>query len=301
MADFYTTCSKCGLAIEKDEQLNDWIHRPNSDKNRYYSCDMATRGGPFIGYATPWKPGTRVKIIDANSGANGANGKTGVVMPSEAQSTNGNVGHEPKVRLDNGQIWAVGPICKLVEIKEVQSPTNPIGLAAVDVYEQRKAADLQDRRRPNATGAPTRNTTLPTDAAGRKTFPIASGFLDYFPDAVAAVANLSFKANEQHNPGQPVHWARGKSNDHADTLMRHFLQRGTLDTDGQRHSVKIAWRALALLQEELEQEQAQQATAPVVGGGGSRFERQLGEIRLPLGVRTSPTLPTPQDQRSACR
>lgn len=103
-------------------------------------------------------------------------------------------------------------------------------------------------------GAPTRATTLPTDAEGRKTFPIATGCLDYFPDALAAVANLSWKGNHQHNPGQPLHWARGKSADEADTMMRHFVQRGTLDSDGVRHSVKVAWRALALLQKEIEAE-----------------------------------------------
>lgn len=103
-------------------------------------------------------------------------------------------------------------------------------------------------------GGPTRATTLPEGAQERKSFPVASGLLDYFPDALAAVSHLSWKANQQHNPGQPVHWARGKSTDHADTLMRHFLQRGTLDTDGQRHTVKIAWRALAMLQEEIESE-----------------------------------------------
>jgi len=103
-------------------------------------------------------------------------------------------------------------------------------------------------------GAPTRATTLPEAAADRKKFPVASGVLDYFPDALVAISHLSFKGNEQHNPGKPLHWARGKSNDHSDTMLRHFLQRGTLDTDGVRHSVKMAWRALALLQEEIEKE-----------------------------------------------
>jgi hypothetical protein len=35
--------------------------------------------------------------------------------------------------------------------------------------------------------------------------------------------------------------------------MRHFVQRGTLDTDGVRHSAKVAWRAMAMLQKEVEQ------------------------------------------------
>ena len=114
-------------------------------------------------------------------------------------------------------------------------------------------------------GAPTRATTLPDDPKARKTFPIASGFLDYFPDAVCAIANLSHVGNEQHNPGQPLHWARGKSGDEADTAMRHFLQRGTRDKDGVRHTVKACWRMLAVLQKELEAEQAEEAARPEPG------------------------------------
>lgn len=94
---------------------------------------------------------------------------------------------------------------------------------------------------------------LPTDAAARKAIPLATGLLDYFPNALAAVAALSKKANEQHNPGKPMRWDRSKSGDEADTLMRHLAERGTVDTDGMRHSAKVAWRALALLQKELEE------------------------------------------------
>jgi len=96
-------------------------------------------------------------------------------------------------------------------------------------------------------------TRLPTDKQARKETPIASGCLDYFPDACAAVANLSWVGNEQHNPGQQMHWARGKSTDEADCLIRHFMERGTDDTDGIPHTVKVAWRALAMLQKELEE------------------------------------------------
>jgi hypothetical protein len=104
-------------------------------------------------------------------------------------------------------------------------------------------------------GAPTRATTLPTDAAERKKRPVATGVIDYFPDALVAVSEISYLGNEQHNPGQPLHWNRGKSQDEADTMIRHFLQRGTRDVDGALHSAKMAWRALALLQKELEAEQ----------------------------------------------
>lgn len=90
-------------------------------------------------------------------------------------------------------------------------------------------------------------------AEERKAAPIARGLLDYFPDALLEVARVSKAGNDQHNPGQPLHWARGKSTDHADSLLRHLIDRGTLDTDGQRHSAKVAWRALAQLQTELEE------------------------------------------------
>jgi hypothetical protein len=60
--------------------------------------------------------------------------------------------------------------------------------------------------------------------------------------------------NDQHNPGEPLHWAKEKSIDEADALVRHLLERGKVDSDGVRHSAKVAWRALALLQRELDNE-----------------------------------------------
>lgn len=106
------------------------------------------------------------------------------------------------------------------------------------------------------------DTVLPTDPTERKNIPIASGVLDYFPAAIAYIAKVSKVGNDQHNPGEPLHWARGKSMDHPDTIMRHFMERGTLDKDGLRHTAKAAWRMLALLQEELEREEG----APVPRG-----------------------------------
>lgn len=95
-------------------------------------------------------------------------------------------------------------------------------------------------------------TLLTTDKAARKQMPIARGVVDYFPRALAAVAHVSFKANEQHNPGEPMHWDKTKSTDHADCIARHLIERGAVDDDGLRHSAKLAWRALALLETELE-------------------------------------------------
>lgn len=105
-----------------------------------------------------------------------------------------------------------------------------------------------------AVGA-THPSNLPTDAQERKKYPVMSGVLRYFPDAIVEVARVSWEGNNQHNPGEPLHWARGKSNDQEDTLIRHAMEAGTRDTDGQRHSAKAAWRALAILQLEIEAEQ----------------------------------------------
>jgi dATP/dGTP diphosphohydrolase, N-terminal len=106
--------------------------------------------------------------------------------------------------------------------------------------------------------------SLPVDPKERKAVPIGTGVLDYFPDALAAIAEVSRAGNDQHNPGQPLHWARGKSSDHWDCLLRHGVDRGTLDTDSLRHSAKMAWRALALLQEELEKDGAPMSRGSLV-------------------------------------
>lgn len=84
---------------------------------------------------------------------------------------------------------------------------------------------------------------FPEDSAERKEYPVHSGLVAYFPSALAAVAHHSYVGNEKHNPGQPLHWARGKSSDEADALLRHLME---------RDYIGMAWRALALLQKHLE-------------------------------------------------
>ena len=111
---------------------------------------------------------------------------------------------------------------------------------------------------------------LTTDSAARKEVPICTGVLDYFPLALAAVARLSKIGNDKHNPGEPLHWSRHKSTDHADCIMRHMIDRGTIDSDGELHDVKVAWRALAQLQLAEEKrllEQAEAANTTVVWHG----------------------------------
>lgn len=116
------------------------------------------------------------------------------------------------------------------------------------------------------------NLTLPTDSTRRKEFPVFSGVLAYFPAAIARIANWSKRGNDKHNPGEPLHHARGKSMDHRDCIPRHLMDLADLEAvltretqlygtaDGRSSADKLraelldeatalAWRANALLQE----------------------------------------------------
>ena len=116
---------------------------------------------------------------------------------------------------------------------------------------------------------------LPNDARERKRIPLASGVLDYFTSALIEIAKVSQVGNDQHNPGQPLHWARGKSMDQSDTMLRHFVERGKIDTDGVRHSAKMCWRALAILQEELEADGAPLARGARLPDKGADVTRSV--------------------------
>jgi hypothetical protein len=122
------------------------------------------------------------------------------------------------------------------------------------------------------------STLFGTDYDARKAIPVFEGVLMYFPKAIAAVAEVSAAGNTQHNPGQPLHWARGKSMDQYNTALRHlmdhrvgggripegelaFTNNGWIiqhrDTDGVRHLAKAAWRILAALELAIEEDEQQ--------------------------------------------
>jgi hypothetical protein len=63
---------------------------------------------------------------------------------------------------------------------------------------------------------------LPVDSAARKQIPLWTGALEYAPAAFALMAATSAKGNQKHNPGEPLHHARGKSVDHKDCIVRHL-------------------------------------------------------------------------------
>ena len=91
----------------------------------------------------------------------------------------------------------------------------------------------------------------------RKTYPLYSGLLTYFPKALRYVSYVSYIGNQQHHPDETLHWDRAKSTDEPDALLRHLTDHAEgnpIDDDGVLHLGKVAWRALALLEKELEKE-----------------------------------------------
>jgi hypothetical protein len=101
------------------------------------------------------------------------------------------------------------------------------------------------------------------DSATRKQFPMATGLIDYAPDALAAISHVSWVGNEKHNKGEPLHHARGKSSDHADCQVRHLSTRLSADPaykgdpiEAVSHLAQKAWRAIIELQEAMEKEYA---------------------------------------------
>lgn len=113
--------------------------------------------------------------------------------------------------------------------------------------------------RPDVTIASPTASPVDDEKQWRKERPVYSGVLKYFPDAMLAVANISYLGNQQHNPGEPMHWARHKSTDQLDAAVRHIIDYGNnkpVDSDGGHHLAKAAWRILAELQLLLEKERA---------------------------------------------
>ena len=104
-------------------------------------------------------------------------------------------------------------------------------------------------------------TPVASTSQERKNSPVFSGVLQYFPEAMMEISRHSKKGNDKHNPGQPLHWAKEKSTDHADCIARHLIDIGpnwdALDEKTKSyHATALAWRALALLQTVLERKKS---------------------------------------------
>lgn len=108
------------------------------------------------------------------------------------------------------------------------------------------------------------------------------GLLGYFPSALFEVAAHSLDSDRKHNPDSSAgpHWAREKSTDHEDTIIRHLIDagarrghlhaeagpppKGSTAKDARRYHLRcLAWRALALLQEDCEADGAQPGVSSI--------------------------------------
>jgi len=91
-------------------------------------------------------------------------------------------------------------------------------------------------------------------AQQRKSTPVFTGFMCYFPRAIRYVAQVSLAGNKQHHADKPLHWDMSKSTDEKDALARHLLdvaQGIDTDEDDILHEGKVCWRALANLERKL--------------------------------------------------
>ena len=103
-------------------------------------------------------------------------------------------------------------------------------------------------------------TALPTDSEERKSYPMYSGLIAYFPAALAGVSKISYEGNKKHNGDSPLQHSRWMSMDHPDCVVRHLhdtyellaaFSRGE-DIDSQKILTEVsclAWRTLAMSQE----------------------------------------------------
>jgi hypothetical protein len=101
--------------------------------------------------------------------------------------------------------------------------------------------------------------SLPTDDKARKALPIFTYITEYFPDSLIEECRVAVIGNDQHNPGEPLHWARDKSTDQMNTAFRHMFdhKRGVVkDKDGAYHLAKAIWRLKAELQLQIERDRA---------------------------------------------
>lgn len=122
---------------------------------------------------------------------------------------------------------------------------------------ERALGDYVARRMPVAAAMPgsvaNAQPRVLQDDDKREQYPLYDGLMAYFPAALCEVARWSIVGNNKHNPGQQLHWAREKSTDHENKILRHLLDARQVDKDGFVEAVALAWRALALCQTILEE------------------------------------------------
>jgi hypothetical protein len=133
-------------------------------------------------------------------------------------------------------------------------------------------------------------SVLPSNDEERKNLPIFKMVCNYFPKALREVTRVCVANNVRYNPDRKpadINWARGKSNDQLGSLFRHILESaadGLVFEDlppevqaacgpGFEHVyvlAEAAWRALAALELQIEEQEAQVAVPT-----GTEIDSQL--------------------------
>jgi hypothetical protein len=144
----------------------------------------------------------------------------------------------------------------LEEIMVVSGHLDKITREASDLMHTQKDEDednetrlVMGRRRPKFV-----DSLLPHDSQERKELPLFDFLRTYFPRAFVELARFSKVANDKHNPGERMHWSKGKSQDHLNCVQRHLFEVGAKDEFGFWHDVALFWRAGANLEMRLEAE-----------------------------------------------
>lgn len=136
---------------------------------------------------------------------------------------------------------------------------------------------------------------LPDGYDARKELKLYDFMFGYFPLAWLEVVRVAVAGNNQHNPGEPMHWARGKSVDQLNTAFRHLFDHGCgeiKDGDGCYHLAKSVWRLMAELQLILEKEHDARGENKKQDRRGAEGRRRVvRQASAERARRTAPRLP----------
>jgi hypothetical protein len=162
--------------------------------------------------------------------------------------------------------------------------------------------------------------TLGTDSADRKNIPVFSGVLKYAPAALAGMARISKSGNDKHNPGQELHHARGKSNDHGDCVIRHAMDIADIEAHIKRNfdndpevwyksddakallneASQLAWRAL-IWSQELHEKYGGAPLAPGARLPTNAVESGWADANVKINPGDKITIGGPSDQSRAAK
>jgi hypothetical protein len=129
-------------------------------------------------------------------------------------------------------------------------------------------------------------SVLPTNDRERKNLPMFKLISGYFPKALREVTRVAVANNVRYNPDRKpadINWNRGKSTDQLGSLFRHMLESAT---DGLIYEdlppevqaacgpgfervyvlAEAAWRALAALELQIEEQESAAVAVPVGTG-----------------------------------